>query len=63
MSPGFVEYRGGILALLNRTTPLSFSSQTRALMHAAQSIRLRPKTAAAAFGGVCVTANVVSAIA
>jgi len=52
LSPGFVEYRGGILALLNRTTPLSFSSQTRALMHAAQSIRLRPKTAAAAFGGV-----------
>jgi spore germination cell wall hydrolase CwlJ-like protein len=52
MSPGFVEYRGGILALLNRTTPLSFSSQTRALMHAAQSIRLRPRTAAAAFGGV-----------
>lgn len=31
---------------------MSFSSQTRALMHAAQSIRLRPKTAAAAFGGV-----------
>jgi len=52
MSPGFVEYGGGILALLNRTTPLSFSSQTRALMHAAQSVRLRPKTAAAAFGGV-----------
>ena len=52
MSPGFDEYGGGILALLNRTTPLSFSSQTRALMHAAQSIRLRPKTAAAAFGGV-----------
>ena len=52
MSPGFVEYRGGILALLNRTTPLSFSSQTRALMRAAQSVRLRPRTAAAAFGGV-----------
>lgn len=32
--------------------PLSFSSQTRALMHAARSIRLRPSTAAAAFGGV-----------
>lgn len=32
--------------------PLSFSSQTRALMHAARSFRLRPSTAAAAFGGV-----------
>lgn len=52
MSPGFVEYRGGILALLNRTTPLNFSSQTRALLHAARSVRLRPKTAAATFGGV-----------
>ncbi|MFK4059442.1 cell wall hydrolase [Brevundimonas sp. NPDC046655] len=31
---------------------MSFSSQTRALMHAARSVRLRPKTAAAAFGGV-----------
>ncbi len=45
-------YGGGILALLYRTTPLSFSSQTRALMHAARSFRLRPTTAAAAFGGV-----------
>ena len=52
MSPGFDEYGGGILALLTRTTPLSFSSHTRALMHAAQSVRQRPKTAAAAFGGV-----------
>lgn len=31
---------------------MSFSSQTRALMHAARSSRLRPTTAAAAFGGV-----------
>ncbi|MGO4409971.1 MULTISPECIES: cell wall hydrolase [unclassified Brevundimonas] len=31
---------------------MNFSSQTRALMHAARSVRLRPKTAAAAFGGV-----------
>ncbi|MGE7196981.1 cell wall hydrolase [Brevundimonas naejangsanensis] len=31
---------------------MSFSSQTRALMHAARSFRLRPTTAAAAFGGV-----------
>src|SRR5690606_9248748 len=52
LSPGFGNYGGGILALLYRTTPLSFSSQTRALMHAARSFRLRPTTAAAAFGGV-----------
>ncbi len=31
---------------------MSLSSQTRALMHAARSFRLRPTTAAAAFGGV-----------
>ncbi len=52
LSPGFGIYGGGILALLYRTTPLSLSSQTRALMHAARSFRLRPTTAAAAFGGV-----------
>ena len=49
---GSLSTGGGILALLNRTTPLNLSSQTRALMHAARSVRLRPKTAAAAFGGV-----------
>ena len=32
LSPGFGIYGGGILALLYRTTPLSLSSQTRALM-------------------------------
>lgn len=52
LSPGLGIYGGGILALLYRTTPLSLSSQTRALMHAARSFRLRPTTAAAAFGGV-----------
>src|SRR5690606_7807258 len=52
LSRGFGIYGGGILALLYRTTPLSLSSQTRALMHAARSFRLRPTTAAAAFGGV-----------
>ena len=52
LSPGFGIYGGGILALLYRTTPLFLSSQTRALMHAARSFRLRPTTAAAAFGGV-----------
>ena len=55
LSPGFGIYGGGILALLYRTTPLFLSSQTRALMHAARSFRLRPTTAAAAFGGVAAT--------
>ena len=40
------------LALLNRTTSLSHSSQTRAILRADRVARIKPMTAAAAFGGL-----------
>ena len=40
------------LALLNRTTSLSHSSQTRAVSRAERVAKIKPMTAAAAFGGL-----------
>lgn len=40
------------LALLNRTTSLSHSSQTRAILRADRVAKIKPMTAAAAFGGL-----------
>lgn len=40
------------LALLNRTTSLSHSSQTRSILRADRVAKIKPMTAAAAFGGL-----------